>query len=252
MKYMIMSLPIFAFSLIFFPGCQSQRSADKTPVGQTHQSFEKEIVKHLKANYLFFLPEAYYEDNEKSWPMILFLHGSGERGDSLDLVKIHGPAMIVETKKDFPFIVISPQLSAEEDGWSPELLKELVDDMVKKYRIDRERMYLTGLSMGGRGTWSMAIEYPGLFAAIAPVCGPVNDRRIHRLKDTPVWVFHGAMDRTVPIKHSEDAVAALQKIGAEVLFTVYPEAGHDSWTETYNNPELYEWFLQHRRKKAVQ
>lgn len=242
-------LLILSASLILLTGCLPKGNIQKAPTGQTHQSFEKEIVKKLKANYLLFLPDSYYADPGKLWPMILFLHGSGERGDSLDLVKIHGPAMIVETRKDFPFIVVSPQLPAEEDGWSPELLKELVDDVVKKYRINKEKMYLTGLSMGGRGTWAFAIEYPGLFAAIAPVCGPVTDRRLNRLIDTPVWVFHGAKDRTVPIKASEDAVTALKKLGADVRFTVYPDAGHDSWTETYNNPELYEWFLQHSVKK---
>jgi len=105
--------------------------------------------------------------------------------------------------------------------------------------------------MGGRGTWSMAVEYPGMFAAIAPVCGRVTDRRLERLKNTPVWVFHGALDKTVPVENSTEAVDALTKIGADVKFTVYPEAGHDSWTETYNNPELYDWFLQHKRKAGI-
>jgi predicted peptidase len=243
---------LLGFLLFITAGCNPKQYSGKAPAGQTPQRFEKEIVRKLSANYLLFLPDSYYTDQEKLWPMILFLHGSGERGNDLELVKIHGPAMIVEKRKDFPFIVISPQLPAEEDGWSPDLLNELVSDVVKKYRVDQERMYLTGLSMGGRGTWSFAIEYPGLFAAIAPVCGPLTDRRLNRLIDTPVWVFHGAKDRTVPIKASEDAVAGLRKLGADVKFTVYPDAGHDSWTETYNNPELYEWFLQHKRKKTGQ
>ncbi len=250
MQQLKKNLPIFTIILILFTGCKSKNPDEETMTGQTPQLFEKEIIKHLKAGYLLYLPESYNENKEKLWPMIMFLHGSGERGDSLDLVKIHGPAKIVETRKDFPFIVISPQCPAEEDGWSTEVLKELLDDVCNKYRIDKDRMYLTGLSMGGYGTWSFAIEYPGLFAAIAPICGGVRDRRINRLKDTPVWVFHGAQDKTVPIKYSEDAVDALKKIGADVRFTVYPDAGHDSWTETYNNPELYDWFLQHKRKAS--
>jgi predicted peptidase len=242
------SLLIITAILILFPGCQSQYPAKVSQTGQTHQIFEKEIVKHLKAGYLLYLPDSYYKDTEKLWPMILFLHGAGERGDSLELVKVEGLPKNLETKKDFPFIVVSPQCPAKEDGWSNEILKELVEDIVKNYRIDKDRIYLTGLSMGGRGTWSLAVEYPGMFAAIAPICGRVTDRRLERLINTPVWVFHGAMDKTVPIEYSKDAVEALTKIGAEVKFTIYPDAGHDSWTETYNNPELYDWFLQHKRK----
>ena len=242
------SLGFIITIFILLPGCQSQNPAKVATTGQTPQIFEKEIVKHLKAGYLLYLPESYTKDTEKSWPMILFLHGAGERGDNLELVKVEGLPKNLETIKDFPFIVISPQCPAEAEGWSVEILKELVDDVVKKYRIDQDRMYLTGLSMGGIGTWSLAVEYPGMFAAIAPICGRVTDHRLERLKNTPVWVFHGALDKTIPIENSKDAVDELTKMGADVKFTVYPDAGHDSWTETYNNPELYDWFLRYKGK----
>ena len=106
------------------------------------------------------------------------------------------------------------------------------------------RIYLTGLSMGGYGTWSLAIAYPGRFAAIAPVCGGSEPFFAGRIKDIPAWIFHGAKDSVVPVSKSEEMVNALKKHGSNVKFTVYPEAKHDSWTATYNNPELYEWFLK--------
>jgi hypothetical protein len=112
-------------------------------------------------------------------------------------------------------------------------------------------MYLTGLSMGGFGTWEYAVNYPDRFAAIAPICGGGNPERAWAIRNLPIWVFHGAKDQAVPIKQSEDMVNALKKVGNDVKFTVYPEAGHDSWTETYNNPALYEWFLKHKRKERL-
>jgi predicted peptidase len=103
--------------------------------------------------------------------------------------------------------------------------------------------------MGGYGTWSLATEYPERFAAIAPICGGGDPKKAHLLKDMPVWVFHGAKDTVVPPERSEEMVNALKEAGGNVQYTVYPEADHDSWTETYNNPKLYEWFLKHKRKK---
>ena len=103
--------------------------------------------------------------------------------------------------------------------------------------------------MGGYGTWALALKYPHRFAAIAPICGAGNPVLARTIKHLPIWVFHGAKDKVVPIKHSQDMVDALKEVGGNVKFTIYPEAGHDSWTETYNNPELYEWFLKQSRKK---
>jgi predicted peptidase len=115
------------------------------------------------------------------------------------------------------------------------------------YRVDPDRIYLTGLSMGGSGTWTLAGEYPEYFAAIVPICGSGDPQDAKRLKELPIWVFHGAKDEAVPLSRSEEMVKALKEEGAEVKFTIYPEAGHDSWTETYNNPELYQWLLKHKR-----
>ena len=130
-----------------------------------------------------------------------------------------------------------------------EALNALLDEIVSKYAVDEDRIYLTGLSMGGFGTWSLATAYPERFAALAPICGRGNPEKAHVLKDIPVWVFHGAKDETVPPENSQQMVNALKECGADVQYTIYPDAGHDSWTETYNNPKLYEWFLEHKLKK---
>jgi predicted peptidase len=127
-------------------------------------------------------------------------------------------------------------------------LNDLLQEIIRMHRVDRQRIYLTGLSMGGYGTWSLAMAYPDTFAALAPVCGGGDPGRVGRIKHLPIWVFHGAKDDIVPFEESESMVKALRRAGNDVRFTVYPDARHDSWTETYNNPRLYEWFLSHRRK----
>ena len=178
----------------------------------------------------------------------MFLHGIGECGEDLQKVKTHGPPKLVEQGKEFPFILVSPQCP-EGSWWSDNVLDGLLKELEEKYNVDKNRIYVTGLSMGGYGTWSLAMEYPHRFAAIAPVCGGGNVRTVCKLKDMPIWVFHGAKDNVVPIAESQKLVDALKKCGNDVKFTIYPEANHDSWTETYKNPELYKWLLSHSLKK---
>ena len=122
-----------------------------------------------------------------------------------------------------------------------------LDEIVSRYRIDEDRIYLTGLSMGGYGTWALAIAYPDRFAAIAPICGGGRADQVARISHVPTWVFHGALDSGVPLSRSVTMVDALKKAEGNVKFTIYPNAKHDSWTETYNNPELYGWFLEQKR-----
>ncbi len=229
-------------------GCGNE--TQMTP-GQHAQTFEKDITMHMKLKYLLYLPQEYPASNQ-DWPLVLFLHGAGERGDDLNKVKIHGPAMLVaKQNKQFPFILVSPQCP-EEGWWSSDVqiatLDALLDDIVARYRVDTNRIYVTGLSMGGYGTWRLAAKYPNRFAAIAPICGDGNPKDAAVLAHIPAWVFHGAKDDVVPVDKSETMVEALQAVNAhEVKFTIYPEAGQDSWTETYNNPELYDWLLTHTR-----
>jgi predicted peptidase len=214
---------------------------------QAGQSFSKQVTKTLSARYLLYLPKEYGKDAAAKWPLILFLHGAGESGDNLEVVKKHGPPKLVAEGKELPFIVVSPQCPSRAEGWNPEVLAALLDEVAQKYVVDPDRIYLTGLSMGGFGTWNLAAAYPDRFAAIAPICGGGQRRMARRLRALPIWVFHGAKDTSVPLRESEEMVEALKAANGNVKFTVYPEAGHDSWTETYNNPELFAWFLQHRR-----
>lgn len=210
-----------------------------------HQtSPQRQILNTNTYNYLLFLPKS--NEVQSRFPMILFLHGAGERGSNLEDLKRIGVAKIVEEQPDFPFIVVSPQCPQGE-RWSVKLLSALLDDVIAQYHVDPDRVYLTGLSMGGYGTWHLAAAEPHRFAAIAPICGGGNPAQACHLKNLPVWAFHGKRDRIVPLRESEKMVQALTKCGANVKFTVYPEADHDSWTQTYNNPMLYDWFLQHQR-----
>lgn len=212
---------------------------------QQARQFEAEITVKVQLQYLLYLPPGYETKPDEKWPLILFLHGAGESGSDLEKVKIHGPPKIVETKP-MPFVIVSPQSAGR--GWDMNALAALVDSVAGEHRVDKQRMYCTGLSMGGYGTWSLAAAHPKLFAAIAPICGGGNPILAERFKHLPTWAFHGAKDNVVPLVRSEEMVEALKKAGSDnVKLTVYPEADHDSWTETYNNPALYEWFLEHRR-----
>ncbi len=213
---------------------------------QQAQLFTKDIVQSVRLPYLLYLPNDSVATSGSPQPLLLFLHGAGERGDDLERVKVYGPPKMVEQGKDLPFIVVSPQCPT--DGWwSVEALGALLDEVEQAHRVDLDRVYCTGLSMGGFGTWALALRFPNRFAAIAPICGGGQVHAVCNIKHVPVWAFHGAKDAVVPLKRSEEMVEALQQCGGNVRLTVYPEAGHDSWTETYAIPELFSWLLSHRR-----
>lgn len=234
---------------------QGNLMAQKAPSLQQTQIFTGEVTKAVGSRYLLFLPRDYEGSGSRRWPLILFLHGAGERGTNLALVTRHGPPKIVESQPDFPFIVVSPQCPAGQ-RWDNDVLVGLLEHVTKEHRVDLARIYLTGLSMGGFGSWNLGLAHPERFAAIAPVCGggdPLvlllgDPNKREALRSLPVWAFHGARDQVVRLDESERMVNAMRRIGANnVQLTVYPEAEHDSWTETYDNPKLYEWFMEHRR-----
>jgi len=216
-------------------------------MSQKAKSFVREIRKVVHCKYLLFLPDDYARFKVKRWPLILFLHGAGERGTNIALVKTHGIPKFLDQRPDFSFIVVSPQCPMDR-FWENDMLSSLLDEIEEKYRVDRNREYVTGLSMGGFGTWALATEYPHRFAAIAPICGGGNPYLVPRIRHLPIWAFHGAKDRVVPIRLTRELVQALRKCGGNVRFTVYRNAEHDSWTRTYENPRLYEWFLEHQSK----
>jgi len=230
-------------------------SADDPKAGQQVAMKTTVMVKNgdkeeaVEIRYFLFLPQGHgsAEKKNEKWPLMLFLHGAGERGDNLDLVKKHGPPKIVDEKKDFPFITVSPQCPSGK-FWNPEQMAKLVDQVANTYSADPKRLYVTGLSMGGFGTWNLLAEYPGKFAAAIPICGGGNPEAAEKMKGTPIWVFHGAKDSAVSIAKSEAMVDVLKKVEGNVKITSYPDAGHYSWTETYNNPEVYKWLLEQKLK----
>jgi len=181
------------------------------------------------------------------WPLVLFLHGAGERGDNLELVKTHGPPKLVANGKSFPFVLASPQCP-RGNRWKSFELIALIDKLCREHKIDPDRIYVTGLSMGGFGTWELAADYPDRLAAIAPICGGGEPFWAGPIRNIPCWAFHGDKDQVVPPGRTEAMVKAIQAAGGNPKLTLYPEAGHDSWTETCDNPEFFAWLLEQSRK----
>lgn len=216
---------------------------------QKECTFEKTITKKVQGSYLLYLPQDYDKEKNKRWPLVMFLHGMGERGSELNKVKLLGPPRQVADGKQFPFILISPQCP-DDSFWDSEtdMLTAMLDEVEAKYRVDKSQVLLTGLSMGGYGTWALSAKQPSRFAAIAPICGGGNPKNAPLIKDIPMWVFHGDKDDVVKLSKSQEMVDAVKAAGGNPKFTVYPGVGHDAWTATYNDSEFWKWFLGQRRK----
>jgi len=234
-----MMLPV-----ILLWGC-TMISHDFSGVQSAH-SFEKTIRKHVGYAYLLHLPSD-YSQIIKDYPLIMFLHDSGERGTDIDKIKLHGMPSFLDKKPEFPFIVVSPQCP-DHEYYDNDALIALLDEVEAKYRVDKSRVYLTGLSMGGFGTWYLASVHLERFAAVAPVSGWGLSDIVENMKDVPVWAFHGANDKAVPISEEQEMMDELKKAGGDVRFTVYPNLTHNVWKQTYENDELYKWFLEHKKK----
>jgi predicted peptidase len=200
------------------------------------------IVKPAQLGYLLHIPH----NAPTPLPLLLFLHGIGERGNDLEKLYVYGPPAQIRAGREFPCAVLAPQCP-DHIWWDIEVLNTLLDHVVAEHNIDTSRIWATGLSMGGHGLWNLANAYPDRFAAIAPICGPHVWVVAERFKNLPCWCFHGALDDAVPISDSIRIVRDLRQAGCPVRFTVFPDAGHDSWTPAYNLPEFYEWlFAQHK------
>lgn len=195
-------------------------------------------------DYLLHVPET----RPPAPALLLFLHGAGERGSQPERVATHGVPKVIERGDPLPFVCASPQCPSGS-SWNElaDCLLDLLEELIEENGADRQRLYLTGLSMGGYGCWKLAAELPRTFAAMAAVCGGGNPKWAPKLQHTPIWAFHGDQDRVVPVTQTLEMVQALQAVGAPVKLTVYEGVGHDSWTETYDNPELYVWLTSHVR-----
>jgi predicted peptidase len=195
--------------------------------------------------YQLHLPEGYSPTGTR-WPLIIFLHGSGERGSDIARVKAHGPPKIADRDPAFPFVLVSPLLPAEED-WDVAKLNALLAASLKLLRVDPTRVYLTGLSRGGHATWRWAAAEPWRFAAIAPVAGRGDPATACALKSMPTWAFHGDRDDVVTPEGSFAMARAIRACGGQPRLTIYPDLGHNSWDPAYNDPALYLWLLSNHR-----
>lgn len=180
------------------------------------------------------------------YPLMIFLHGSGERGANLDQVKVHGPPKIADRDPSFPFVLISPQLPADQD-WDLDKLRAILAWALKALPADPDRVILTGLSRGGHATWRWGAVEPRRFAAIAPVAGRGDPAAACGLKAMPVWAFHGDRDDVVTPEGSFAMARAIRACGGQPRLTIYPDLGHNSWDPAYDDPALYFWLLAQRR-----
>jgi len=226
------------------------------------------IAKTRGYSYLVSRPTDPVHDSARRWPGILFLHGAGERGSRVEDVARQGIPKLVQGTADLSpteraagtdiaarFVVIAPQCPAFEI-WNEHALLRLLDDAVTGHAIDPTHLYLTGMSMGGFGAWTLGLRHPDRFAALVPICGGGRITDITAalsaneaaLRSLGIWAFHGANDRVVPLEESERMIDELKRVGiGGAKLTVYPNAEHDAWSQTYSNPELYRWLLEHKR-----
>ena len=228
-----------ALALATLATCLSTASAQQT----VH---EQSPLERVGLRYLQYLPIE-YATSDDLFPFVLFLHGGGEGGDEIERVKKHGLPKLIEAGRQFPFIVVSPQNPSHTQFWDDQQLIRLLDQLQRELRIDPDRIYLTGLSRGAYGAWRLAIQNPDRFAALVPIAGGGAMPYAKRIKHLPIWAFHGKLDSVIPASEVERMIAAIREAGGDPKLTIYPDAEHDSWTEAYNDPQLYEWMLRQQR-----
>lgn len=240
--------------------------------GQDKTLFSREVLikGHDSLHYRMLLPENF--DAARKYPVLLFLHGAGERGNDNEAQLTHGAKLFLDKKvrQDFPAIVIFPQCP-KNDYWSNvkfkdpktgsrfdfqaggeptrpmKLVMELMRDLKKRKFTDNDRIYVGGLSMGGMGTFEILRRKPKLFAAAIAICGGDNAANVRKYRKVPIWVFHGGKDDVVLPAESERVVSELKKLGSEVKYTLYPNANHNSWDPAFAEPELLPWLFSQKR-----
>jgi len=213
--------------------------------------FAQLVPHHIKLdrsdpiNYFLYTPVG----NEQAYPLVVFLHGGGEGGSDIELVKKHGIPKLISEGQDFPFYVFSPQNPGLSKLWDDQMVEYMVDKLIDSLSVDINKIYLVGMSRGGNGIWRMAINNPAKYAAIISVCAAsIPTIYLNRLSSLPVWFFHGEKDTVVPVEETIRAYELMRKENDKVKITLYPKANHDSWTETFENQEIYTWLLHQRLK----
>lgn len=209
-----------------------------------------EILNFEGIQYLVRYPRGYEEG--KKYPVILFLHGAGTRGSDIDILIRNPFFVLTDRHEDFPFVTVAPQCLQNETWFDVfERLKAFVRMVSSARFTDPDRLYVMGNSMGGYGTWHIAMSCPEYFAAAVPVCGGGMYWNAGRLVNLPIWAFHGDIDNVVSLRESENMVNTVNVKGGNARLTVYPNTKHDSWTATFSNPEVFAWLLTHRRHGAA-
>ncbi len=225
-----------------------QSSADEPERGFLKRVFKDPEGKEAK--YVLFVPHDYKPG--QATPLILFLHGSGETGTDGDKpARVGLGKAIRDNEKTFPFLVVFPQSqkrSWRADSEDGKRALAILAEVEKSYKVDPKRVYLTGLSMGGFGTWSLAAAHPDKWAAIVPICGGGDPASAEKIKDLPCWCFHGDADKAVKVELSRKMIEAIKKAGGKPRYDEYPGVGHNSWDRAYGTKELYEWLLMQQKK----
>ncbi|BCM91994.1 hypothetical protein IAD21_03873 [Abditibacteriota bacterium] len=247
-------LLIFLFILFnFSAGVANAQPPQEIDSHEREATFTRQSLKTFSGSYLLYLPDHYAEQPKQTWPVLLYLHSSDARSQELQKLKQEGLPYVLRTGTKLPFIVVAPLCSPDEwwdSHWSVENVNVLLDEILEKYHVDSRRIYLTGWSMGGAGSWKLASSFPTRFAAIAPISGKSQTKYVAPLRNTPVWAFHGAEDTTVPVNESQKMVDALQSLGGNVQLTIFPNTGHEAWQQVYSNPKFYDWLLKYSTKES--
>lgn len=209
---------------------------------------KKQIIKEIEYNYLLILPDDY--ENKDKWPLIIYLHGRCDRGNDLNILYNNGIPKIIKNGLKLPFIILAPQCK-NTSFWGLEIdnLNGLIQEIIVKEKIDKNRVFVTGFSMGGYAAWMLADNNPNSIKGIIPVCGGVPDEagypeRLNKLKEKSIWIFHGLKDDIVPIKEANLIIDYYDSIGKKINITIYNDKDHNIWDETYKNEELYKWMLE--------
>ena len=208
---------------------------------------ELETVTKENLKYYLYYPEDYF-DSDDDFGLLLFLHGGGESGGNVEEIKDTGPPKMLAEGKQFPFLILAPQNPHAKKWWNTDAVVKLLDSVVDANRVDKNRIYLTGLSRGGSASWELATQYPEKFAAMAVVCGMTPLPYAHWMdKDMPIWVFHGDQDEVIDVEESDKMVEKLREMGHDVRYTRYKGVGHNAWDRAYTTDSLYTWIAKQKR-----
>ncbi|MEC7264451.1 MAG: PHB depolymerase family esterase [Bacteroidota bacterium] len=209
---------------------------------------ELETVTKEDLKYYLYYPQDYFSSENESFGLLLFLHGGGESGREVEEIKETGPPKLLVEGKQFPFLILAPQNPHEKKWWNTQAVMQLLDSVVDNNRVDKKRIYLTGLSRGGSAAWELATQYPDTFAALAVVCGMAPLPYAHWIdRDLSIWVFHGDQDEVIDVEESDKMVDKLKEMGYDVRYTRYKGVGHNAWDRAYTTDSLYTWMAKQKR-----